>query len=452
MKKKEHCQMIIILLKILLVSLITTAFGYLWFEFYTDKLYISYYNLGNWTIILLYGILYLFLCRIYSAFRVGYYSITELIYTHGITLFLTNALAYIVICLLTRHLTNILWILLLFAIQVLCAALWAYASNQIFFKANPRCDMLVIYKDETAKTLLTKMKAYPEKYHVAETINIQSDIQDIKEKIKAYQAVLLCDLPTATRNILLKFCVQKKIRVYLTPEVSDILISGANRIHLFDTPLLLCDNASQAVTHRFAKRLIDLIVSTVMIIVFSPFMLFTIIAIKVCDHGSILYKQERLTQNAKTFNVYKFRSMVEDAEKDGVARLSSKNDDRITPVGKFIRATRLDELPQLFNIFKGDMTLVGPRPERPEIAKKYCKTMPEFALRLQVKAGLTGYAQIFGKYNTTPKDKLKLDLMYIADNSLFLDFKILFLTFKTMFMKESTEGIEDGAVTAGDVK
>ena len=189
-----------------------------------------------------------------------------------------------------------------------------------------------------------------------------------------------------------------------------------------------------------------------MIIVFSPFMLLTIIAIKASDHGKILYKQERLTQNGKTFNVYKFRSMVEDAEKDGVARLSSKNDDRITPVGKFIRATRLDELPQLFNIFKGDMTLVGPRPERPEIAKKYCKTMPEFNLRLQVKAGLTGYAQIFGKYNTTPKDKLKLDLMYIADNSLFLDFKILFLTFKTMFMKESTEGIEDGAVTAGDVK
>ncbi|WP_333519755.1 sugar transferase [Eubacterium limosum] len=159
---------------------------------------------------------------------------------------------------------------------------------------------------------------------------------------------------------------------------------------------------------------------------FSPFMLFTIIAIKVNDHGSILYKQERLTQNGKPFNVYKFRSMVEDAEKDGVARLSSKNEDRMTPVGKFIRATKLDELPQLFNIFKGDMTFVG---FRPEIVEKYCKTIPEFALRLQVKAGLTGYAQIFGKYNITPKDKLKLDLMYIADNSLFLDFKILFLTF-----------------------
>ena len=451
MKKKEHCQIIIILLKILLVSLITTAFGYLWFEFYTGKLYISYYNLGNWAIILLYGILYLFLCRIYSAFRVGYYSITELIYTHGITLFLTNILTYIVICLLTRHLTNIFWMLLLFALQIIFAVVWAYISNRIYFKANPRCDMLVVYKNQAAKVLLTKMKAYPEKYHVAETVSIQTDIQDIKEKIKTYKTVLLCDLPTATRNTLLKYCVQKKIRIYLTPEVSDILISGASRIHLIDTPLLLCDNATQAVVHRFAKRLIDLMVSTLMIIVFSPFMLLTIIAIKASDHGKILYKQERLTQNGKTFNVYKFRSMVEDAEKDGVARLSSKNDDRVTPVGKFIRATRLDELPQLFNIFKGDMTLVGPRPERPEIAEKYCKTMPEFNLRLQVKAGLTGYAQIFGKYNTTPKDKLKLDLMYIADNSLFLDFKILFLTFKTMFMKESTEGIEEGAGSAGDV-
>ena len=322
MKKKEHCQIIIILLKILLVSLITTAFGYLWFEFYTGKLYISYYNLGNWAIILLYGILYLFLCRIYSAFRVGYYSITELIYTHGITLFLTNILTYIVICLLTRHLTNIFWMLLLFALQIIFAVVWAYISNRIYFKANPRCDMLVVYKNQAAKVLLTKMKAYPEKYHVAETVSIQTDIQDIKEKIKTYKTVLLCDLPTATRNTLLKYCVQKKIRIYLTPEVSDILISGASRIHLIDTPLLLCDNATQAVVHRFAKRLIDLMVSTLMIIVFSPFMLLTIIAIKASDHGKILYKQERLTQNGKTFNVYKFRSMVEDAEKDGVARLS----------------------------------------------------------------------------------------------------------------------------------
>ena len=137
-----------------------------------------------------------------------------------------------------------------------------------------------------------------------------------------------------------------------------------------------------------------------------------------------------------------------DAEKDGIARLASKNDSRITPIGSILRKTRLDELPQLFNVLKGDMSLVGPRPERPEIAVEYEKELPEFAFRLKVKAGLTGYAQIYGKYNTTPYDKLKLDLMYIQNYSFISDIKLLIVTFKIMFMKESTEGVEENQILA----
>lgn len=144
-------------------------------------------------------------------------------------------------------------------------------------------------------------------------------------------------------------------------------------------------------------------------------MLITAAAIKLCDHGPVLYKQVRLTKDSKEFKLLKFRSMVVNAESDGVARLASDGDKRVTPVGKFIRKVRLDELPQLFNIFKGDMSVVGPRPERPEISREYEKEMPEFAFRLKVKAGLTGNAQVVGKYNTTPYDKLKLDLMYIEN-------------------------------------
>ena len=131
-----------------------------------------------------------------------------------------------------------------------------------------------------------------------------------------------------------------------------------------------------------------------------------------------------------------------------MARLASKNDPRITPIGKFIRATRIDELPQLFNILKGEMSFIGPRPERPNIIDDYMKEMPEFALRMKVKAGLAGYAQVYGKYNTTPYDKLKLDLTYIEQYSVWLDLKLMLLTLKILIKPESTEGVEENQTTA----
>ena len=181
----------------------------------------------------------------------------------------------------------------------------------------------------------------------------------------------------------------------------------------------------------------------------SPVMVATAVAIKLTDWGPVFYKQTRLTKDGKEFGVLKFRSMRVDAEKDGVARLSTgDNDPRITPVGRFIRKVRIDELPQLLNIIGGSMSVVGPRPERPEIAKQYCEKMPEFALRLQAKAGLTGYAQVYGKYNTTPYDKLQMDLMYIANPSFIEDLKIIFATIKILFIPDSTEGVAEGATTA----
>ena len=210
--------------------------------------------------------------------------------------------------------------------------------------------------------------------------------------------------------------------------------------------MLLLRNRGLSIENRFAKRTIDLILSLLAIIVTSPIMIIVALLIKMYDGGPALFKQKRLTIDGKIFDVYKFRSMIVDAEKDGVARLASKNDNRITPIGKFIRKVRLDELPQLLNILKGDMSIVGPRPERPEIAEEYGKVMPEFSYRLKVKAGLTGYAQILGKYNTTPKDKLLLDLMYIEKYSLFLDFKLMLMTIKILFMSESTEGVDEGNI------
>ena len=187
--------------------------------------------------------------------------------------------------------------------------------------------------------------------------------------------------------------------------------------------------------------------SFLLIILTSPMMALTALSIKLYDGGAILYKQTRCTLEGKKFQIYKFRSMIANAEEDGIARLAAKGDSRITPIGKIIRKVRIDELPQLFNIIKGEMSFVGPRPERPEIIEKYTEEMPEFSYRVKVKAGLTGYAQIFGKYNTKPYDKLKLDLYYIEHYSVWLDLKLIILTLKILLTLESTEGVAQGLIT-----
>ena len=216
---------------------------------------------------------------------------------------------------------------------------------------------------------------------------------------------------------------------------------------MFDTPLLLSRNCGLTVEKQAVKRAFDLICSLVMLVVLSPLFLVIALLIKLYDGGPVFYRQDRLTKDGKVFQVYKFRSMRVDSEKDG-ARLAMKGDSRVTPVGKVLRNIHFDELPQLLNIIKGDMSLVGPRPERPEIAAQYQEEMPSFVLRLQVKAGLTGFAQIYGRYNSTPYDKLQMDLMYINKMSVAEDLKLMFATVKVLFMKESTSGVQDGQVTA----
>ena len=261
-------------------------------------------------------------------------------------------------------------------------------------------------------------------------------------------AVVLWDIPTAERNKLLKFCYANSIRVYMMPKITDVIMTGAEELHVFDSPLLLTREYALTMEQAFLKRLIDVVCSLILIILTSPIMLLTAILVKLGDGGPVLYKQVRCTIGQREFLILKFRSMRPDAEKDGQARLAQKKDDRITPVGRVIRSCRIDELPQLFNILKGDMSFIGPRPERPEIIAEYLEVMPEFVYRMKVKAGLAGFAQVYGKYNTTPYDKLKLDLTYIENYSVLLDVKLMLLTLKVLFWPDSTEGVDAEQITA----
>ena len=315
---------------------------------------------------------------------------------------------------------------------------WAVLSNRFYFWLYPPRRLIIVYGSQSAAQLVMKMSERVDKYMICESISIEAGLDRIKQEMRRFEGVIICDIAGAERNDLVKYCFETSTRAYIAPKISDIILRGAEDIRLFDSPLLLCRNYGLTFEQRLAKRTFDICASLMGLILLSPVMLVCALAVKCYDGGSILYAQTRLTKDGKPFRVLKFRSMIADAEKDGKPRLAGEDDDRITPVGKFLRKCRLDELPQLINILKGEMSVVGPRPERPELTEEYCRDMPEFRYRLKVKAGLTGYAQVTGVYDTVPFDKLKMDLMYIEHYSMLMDLRIILMTIKTMILPGNT--------------
>ena len=287
-----------------------------------------------------------------------------------------------------------------------------------------------------------KLACLPHKYQVVNRVKFDDPGVDLEAVINGSSSVLINDVPSQIENKIIKLCFDKDVRTYVVPKIADIILKCSDSINVIDTPLYLSRNFGMSFGQRFAKRTMDIILSGLALIVFSPIFLITALAIKIEDQGPVFFKQERVTKDGKHFMILKFRSMIVDAEKDGRPHPAGEKDDRITHVGSIIRACRVDELPQLFNIFAGDMSIVGPRPERYEHVIKYTQDIPEFKFREKVKGGLTGYAQVYGKYNTSALDKLKLDLTYIANYSVLLDFQIIFETIKILFQKESTEGFD----------
>lgn len=419
-----------------------------WNTYFSEAAGTPFFRRGDWLMAAVYSLLLLFFSKMYGGLKIGYLERGNVLYSQILSVILVNMFTYLQIALLAKRFLNPVPFLLMFAVQVIAIGIWTFLANQLFEKLFPPRQMLLIYGDRPSLSLMDKMNCRKDRYQIKEMVHIKKGLEIIEQMIPKYDAVVICDVPSFIRNPILKYCYGQRKRVYMTPKISDILVRSAEDINLFDTPLIMSRNGKMTIEQAFFKRMMDIGLAGAACVIMLPFMAVTALAVKLQDGGPAIYKQKRLTIEGREFYVYKFRSMRVDAEKDGVARLASDGDSRITPVGQFIRKMRLDELPQLFNILKGDMSIVGPRPERPEIAKQYEAEIPEFKYRLRVKAGLTGYAQIFGKYNTTPYDKLKLDLHYIQNYSLMLDVKLMVQTVKILFMKESTEGIAVGQTTA----
>lgn len=447
MTRFKH-DLILRIIKIMDAGLVTVPFALCWYLYYAKHIASPFYAKGDYLVVALFFVLFVIFGRVYDAFLMSMQRISEIVYAQFLAAAVSDFIMYIVIWLLSKHLPNIMPGVAALIGQVILAAVWAYNAHHAYFKIFPPQATAVIYDTRQGMEKLIGKYGLDSKYKVVLTATADECIANLA-MLDGVSTVFMSGIHSHDRNVILKYCVENNIGTFVIPRIGDTIMSGAYPMHMFHLPMLKVGRYHPQPEYLFIKRLLDIVISAVALVVLSPIFLVTAIAIKATDHGPVFYKQIRLTKDGKEFGILKFRSMRVDAEKDGVARLSSgDHDDRITPVGKVIRACRIDELPQLLNILRGELSIVGPRPERPEIAAQYCDEMPEFSLRLQAKAGLTGYAQIYGKYNTTPYDKLVMDLMYIAHPSIVEDLKIMFATVKILFMPESTEGVSEGQTTA----
>ena len=431
---------ILFFLSLLNIILMTILFGFFWYKFFAGTMYVyKFYRRGNYAVIALYAMFLIFFYRMYGAMKIGQLRRIEVILSQYLSIFIANIFTYMIISLLAFRLIDVLPMVVMTLGDFLITTVWSFCAGHLYGRIFKSWKILLIYGERPATDLVYKVEERRDKYAISDAINVSEGLEAIAEKAKNFEAVIIGDINARDRNDVLKYCYGNGIRAYVIPKISDIIMMGSDRIHIFDTPFLLEKGYSLSFDQRFWKRAHDLVLAVPVFILTSPVMLLTTLMIKLDDGGSVLYKQIRCTQDGREFEI---------AESDGIAKLAQKDDCRITRIGKFIRATRIDELPQLYNIIVGDMSFVGPRPERPEIIRQYMEDMPEFKFRMRVKAGLTGFAQIYGKYNTIPYDKLKLDLFYIENYSVWIDIKLILMTVKILLKRESTEGVSEKQVTA----
>ena len=450
MKRRDALKRLYILLTAAVMILFETAMAiYCLNRYYNAQFRTQLYFRGHVLMALIYIVMLVFVGRVFGGLLVGLRKNGEVAFSQFFTVIFSNVAFYVLMVLQSLKFPNVMPLFWVTLIQEIISVFWINIMGDGYKKLFKSVDTLLIYQRGSVKEFMERLESKTDTLNVTDHISADEDFETVKKKIDEFTTVIIWDIATSKRNSIFKYCYENSKRIYSAPNISDIILNGATPVHLFDTPLLLTDANPLEYEERVIKRAVDIILSLCLIVILSPLMLITAIVIKLSDGGPVLYKQVRCTKNAKEFKILKFRSMIVNAESSGMPVLASEKDPRITPVGRVIRKLRIDELPQLFNVLKGDMSFVGPRPERPELIKQYIEDIPEFAYRMKVRAGITGYAQLYGKYNTKPYDKLKFDLYYMEQYSLWLDLRLMILTLKIIFTKESTEGVRTDEEASG---
>ena len=392
-------------------------------------------------------LVYFLMTRVYGGLDIGERKSRPIVYSLGLCVAAADVVTHLYLCVMNttvvhggRFVYEQPYLLALaFALQLALIWLAAYGGNALYFHfVHPKKTLFIVRPGTDAQRLIGKVGRYRRQYTVDQVAS--SNQQDLFALIDRHDAIFLCNLSAEERVGIVEHCYRQKKDFYYTMEVSDLVSIGSERTMFDDISVIHYNAHGLRVEQRIVKRTLDVLCSLAGLIVASPIMLAVALAIKLDDGGHVFYRQPRATYRGRAFNVIKFRSM---REAGSVHRSASKDDDRVTRVGRFIRKFRLDELPQLFNVLRGDMSLVGPRPEMLENVEKYTSELPEVSYRLWAKAGLTGMAQVYGKYNTTPKEKLMLDMVYIERYSLLLDIKLILRTVMVLLTPdESTEGFD----------
>lgn len=431
---------IMLAVKLMIILSMTFIFIGCWQDNYEASLFSGK---GNYVVVFSYLVILLAFSNLYGGLKIGMLRLHEVIYSFSLSMLFTNFIMYLELSLIARELVNPLPLLWAVFLQLIIIFFGSYAANSIYYSMYQAHHILAIVGENVdSAAVVAKMGRIKERYAIDKIIYSNEGEENIIKAINEYEAIFIGDIEKSLQNNIIRYCYKERKRIYLSPSSNDIIINNCYQSQIFDAPVLVCRNRGLTIEQQLIKRAMDLLVSVIGLIIASPIMILVALGIKLYDGGPVFFKQNRVTKDGKIFNVLKFRSMIVDADKVKL-RKATTNDDRITPIGKIIRPLRLDELPQLLNILKGDMSLVGPRPERTENVYEYTQMLPEFDLRHRVKGGLTGYAQIYGKYNTSPQSKLNMDLIYIEKYSLLLDLKLLVMTIKILFMRESTEGFSD---------
>lgn len=390
---------------------------------------------------------------VYGGFAIGKKKSKEIIPSLCIAAFITDVATYLQLSIMnvnrfnedTLTFKNIGIFFVVFILQCFVVSAFVYLGNFIYFKINPPENCIVLCdKIENSNEILRKISRYRKQFKVTDIITCDSE--NLKERIRHSDSVFIFNVPAEKKSYIIDYAYKHFTNIYLTTELSDVVVNYAKPMVLDDLSILASNIKDLSFEQKLIKRAMDIVISGLALILLSPIMAIVAICIKLHDKGPVLFKQQRATLNGKLFDVLKFRTMIVDADKNEGYRPAENHDSRITPVGNVLRKLRIDELPQLLNILKGEMSVVGPRPERIEHVELYTQELPEFEYRLRAKAGLTGLAQIAGKYNTTPKDKLILDLMYIERYSVFMDVVLMFQTVAVFFKPDSTEGFNEERV------